>query len=60
MGTALFVFTEHLLNEIARSRSHIVIDTANIFTQQPHGNELCTYEEEQHSEEGEDSLCRPI
>lgn len=54
------LLTDNTLNKIARTRANIVVNTANVLTQQTHTDELGANEREQHGKQHKDPFRRPL
>ena len=52
--------TDNTLNKVARTRANVVIDTANVFTEETHPDKLGADEHKQHGKEHEDPFRRPL
>ena len=52
--------TDNTLNKVARTCADIVINSANVFTEQAHADKLGTDEHKQHGKKHEDPFRRPL
>ena len=51
---------QHFFDKEARAGTHVAVHAAQVFTQQPHADELATGEHEQHREQHEQAIACPV